>query len=297
MPSSPLLDQVRAVARLKQLSLRTEETYVQAIRHFILFHDKRHPATMGTAEIQAYLTHLAVEQHLAGSTLNVALSAILFLYREVLRIELLPLDTLPRAQRAPGVPVVFTRAEVQAVLGQMTGLHQLMAQLLYGSRLRLMECARLRVKDLDFAYHQLMVRDGKGEKDRVTILPRLLIAPLQAQLRAARHLHAADRELGYGAVYLPHALERKYPNAARDWHWQYVFPAEHQTNDPRTELIRRHHVSEDGLQRAVKRAIECTGIVKAGSCHTSRCSGERVTTSTMIPNQRLAKSTSQPLYP
>jgi integrase len=199
MPSSPLLDQVRAVARLKQLSLRTEESYVQAIRRFILFHEKRHPATMGTAEIQAYLTHLAVEQRLAGSTLNVALSAILFLYRQVLRIDLPPLDTVPRAQRALRVPVVFTRTEVQTVLGQLAGVHRLMAQLLYSSRLHLMECARLRLKDLDFVYHQLTVRDGKGEKDRVTILPQLLVAPLQAQLRAARHLHAADLELGYGS--------------------------------------------------------------------------------------------------
>jgi site-specific recombinase XerD len=189
MASSPLLDQVRAVARLRQLSLRTEESYVQIIRRFILFHDKRHPATMGTAEIQAYLTHLAVEQRLAGSTLNVALSAILFLYREVLRIDLPPLDTLPRSQRAPRVPVVFTRTEVQAVLGQLTGVHRLMAQLLYGSGLRLMECVRLRVKDLDFAYHQLTVRDGKGEKDRVTILPDMLVAPLQDHLRRRR-----DRE-------------------------------------------------------------------------------------------------------
>src|SRR5215213_9720294 len=163
MSHSPLLDQVRAVARLKQFSLRTEESYVQAIRRFILFHDKRHPATMGTAEIQAYLTYLAVEQRLAGSTINVALSAILFLYRAVLRIELPPLDTVPRSPRAPRVPVVFTRTEVQQVLGQLRGVHRLMAQLLYGSGLRLMECVRLRIKDLDFAYHQLTVRDGKGE--------------------------------------------------------------------------------------------------------------------------------------
>src|SRR5581483_2957316 len=259
MAPSPLLDQVRAVARLKQLSLRTEESYVQAIRRFILYHEKRHPATMGAAEIQAYLTHLAVEQRVAGSTLNVALSAILFLYREVLHVELPPLETTPRAQRAPRVPVVFTRAEVQRVLDQMQGVHRLMAQLLYGSGLRLMECVRLRVKDLDFVYRQLTVRDGKGEKDRVTILPQMLVVPLQAQLRAARHLHAADLELGYGAVYLPHALERKYPKAATDWRWQYVFPAERRANDPRSGKTRRHHISEDSLQRAVKRAIQHAG--------------------------------------
>jgi integron integrase len=270
MSPSPLLEQVRAVARLKQLSLRTEESYVQAIRRFILYHEKRHPATMGAAEIQAYLTYLAVEQHVAGSTLNVALSAILFLYRDVLHVELPPLETTPRAQRAPRVQVVFTRAEVQRVLDQMQGVHRLMAQLLYGSGLRLMECVRLRVKDLDFAYRQLTVRDGKGEKDRVTILPQVLVAPLQAQLRAARHLHAADLELGYGAVYLPHALERKYPKAVTDWRWQYVFPAERRANDPRSGKIRRHHISEDSLQRAVKRAIQHAGITKAASCHTFR---------------------------
>jgi integron integrase len=165
---------------------------------------------------------------------------------------------------------VFTRTEVQQVLGELTGVHRLMAQLLYGSGLRLMECVRLRVKDLDFAYHQLTLRDGKGEKDRLTILPQLLVAPLQAQLRAARHLHAADLELGYGTVYLPHALERKYPNAAKDWRWQYVFSAEQRSNDPRTGLIRRHHVSEDSLQRAVKRAIARTGTTKTGSSHTFR---------------------------
>jgi integron integrase len=270
MAPSPLLEQVRAVARLKQLSLRTEESYVQAIRRYILYHDKRHPATMGTTEIQAYLTHLAVDQKLAGSTLNVALSAILFLYREVLRIELPWLDTVPRSGRAPRVPVVFTRTEVQLVLGELSGVHRLMAQLLYGSGLRLMECVRLRVKDLDFAYRQLTVRDGKGEKDRVTVLPATLIAPLKTQLRVVRHFHDADRTLGYGAVYLPHALERKYPNAATDWRWQYVFPAEQRTRDPRSGAIRRHHVSEDSLQRAVKRAVERAGITKAASCHTFR---------------------------
>jgi integrase len=173
---------------------------VFGIRRFILFPDKRHPATLGTAEIQAYPTHLAVDQKLAGSTINVALSAILFLYREVLRVELPPLDTIPRSQRAPYVPVVFTRTEVRRVLDQLAGVHHLMAQILYGSGLRLMECVRLRVRDLDFAYHQLTVRDGKGEKDRVTILPEILVAPLQEQLRYARHLHSADRALGFGAV-------------------------------------------------------------------------------------------------
>jgi integrase len=201
-----LLDQVRAVARLKQLSLRTEESYVQAIKRFILFHAKRHPAAMGAAEIQAYLTFLAVEKRVAASTLNVALSAILFLYREVLRIDLPPLDARPRSQRAAHVPVVFSRAEVQSVLGQLEGIYRLMAQLLYGSGLRLMECVRLRVKDLDFTYHQITVRDGKGEKDRVAVLPQTLVVPLQTQLRYARHLHAADLAAGYGAVYLhPHS--------------------------------------------------------------------------------------------
>jgi integron integrase len=270
MSTSPLLDQVRAVARLKQFSLRTEESYVQAIKRFIMFHDKRHPATMGANEIQAYLTHLAVEGNVAASTLNVARCAIQFLYREVLRIELPALDAIPRAQRPARVPVVFTRAEVHAVLNQLEGTYQLMAQLLYGSGLRLMECVRLRAKDLDFAYHQLTVRDGKGEKDRLTILPARLVVPLQAQLRAARHLHAADVALGYGTVYLPHALARKYPNAATDWRWQYVFSASQRSKDPRSGAIRRHHIAEDGLQRAVKAAIDRAGVTKAASCHTFR---------------------------
>jgi integron integrase len=265
-----LLDQVRAVARLKQFSLRTEQSYVQSIKRYILFHDKRHPATMGSAEIEAYLTYLAVERRVAASTLNVALSAILFLYREVLRIELPPLTALPRSSRPPHVPVVFTRAEVQAVLAQLEDIHHLMAQLLYGSGLRLMECVRLRVKDIDFDYRQITVRDGKGAKDRVTILPQTLVPALQTQLRVARHLHAADLAAGYGAVHLPHALDRKYPNAATDWRWQYVFPAAQRSKDPRTNISRRHHVSEDGLQRAVKAAIQRAGVTKAASCHTFR---------------------------
>ncbi len=270
MSPSPLLDQIRAVARLKQFSLRTEESYVQAIKRFILFHGKRHPATMGADEIVAYLTHLAVEGNVAASTLNVARCAIEFLYREVLHIELPALEAIPRAQRPARVPVVFTRTEVHAVLNQLEGTYQLMAQLLYGSGLRLMECVRLRAKDLDFAYHQLTVRDGKGEKDRVTVLPATLVTPLQAQLRAARHLHAADLALGYGSVHLPHALARKYPNAATDWRWQYVFPAAQRSKDPRSGAIRRHHIAEDGLQRAVKAAIQRAGVVKAASCHTFR---------------------------
>jgi integron integrase len=270
MPSSPLLDQIRAVACRKQLSVLTEESYVQAVKRFILFHDKRHPATMGVAEIEAYLTHLAVERQVAASSINVALSAILFLYREVLHVELPTLPAIPRAQRAPRIPVVFSRSEVQAVLGQLEGSYQLMAQLLYGSGLRLMECLRLRIKDLDFAYHQITVRDGKGAKDRVTILPQALVAPLQEQIRYARHLHAADRALGFGAVALPHALAQKYPNAATDWRWQYVFPAHSRSKDPRTGQTGRHHVGEDGLQRAVKAAISRAGVAKAASCHTFR---------------------------
>jgi integron integrase len=270
MSSSPLLDQVRATARLKHLSYRTECTYVQSIKRFILFHQKRHPASMGATEIQAYLVHLAMDRQVAASTQNVALSALLFLYREVLHITLPAIDLPPTAQRPRTLPVVFTRAEVDTILRELHGTYHLMASLLYGSGLRLMECLRLRVKDLEFAYQQITVRAGKGAKDRVTMLPRCLIGPLQHHLIRVQRLHTQDIAEGFGAVELPYALERKYPNAATSWGWQYVFPAARRSEDPRSGVIRRHHLLEDGLQRAVKTAIQSAGITKPGSCHTFR---------------------------
>jgi integron integrase len=272
MASAPkkLLDQVRETLRSKHYSIRTEQSYIDWITRYIRFHQLRHPRELGLAEIQAFLTDLAVAGHVAASTQNQARSALLFLYREVLDI---PLDA-PRdvvlAKVPQRLPTVLTKAEVQAVLRQLAEPYRLMAQLLYGSGLRLMECVRLRVKDLDFNRHELTVRDGKGDKDRVTMLPERLSAPLQLQLPVVKRWHDSDFERGYGAVYLPFALERKYPNANREWPWQYVFPAERVSVDPHSGAVRRHHRDERGLHAAVKAAVRAVGITKPASCHTFR---------------------------
>jgi integron integrase len=272
MAPRKLLDEVRAVARLRHMSLRTEESYVSVIRRFILFHGKRHPRELGAEAIRAYLAHMAIEEHVAASTQNVALHALLFLYREVLAIELPDLGTIERARGPKKVPVVFTREEVQRVLAGLDGQHLLMASLLYGAGLRLMECLRLRVKDLDYSYKELTVVDGKGAKDRRTMLPHSLIDPLRKHLREVRRTHEEDLAAGFGAVYLPFALARKYPGAATEWGWQYVFPASRRSLDPREDeaVERRHHADESGLQRAVKVAIRAAGIDKRASCHTFR---------------------------
>ena len=213
---------------------------------------------------------IATDKQVAASTQNVALNALLFLYRQVLQLELPYIDNIERAKRPQRIPVVFTRTEVKAILSNLEGIHHLMASLLYGSGLRLSECLRLRVKDIDFEYQQITVRDGKGQKDRVTMLPNSTILPLKLQLEKAKRLHQQDLAEGYGAVYLPYALERKYPNANREWGWQYVFPAAQRSVDPRSGVIRRHHILEDSLQRAVKKAVQQAGITKHGSCHTFR---------------------------
>jgi integron integrase len=271
MPIESFLEKCRQVMRLKHLSYRTEETYLPIIRRFIEFHGGRtHPRDMGAPEIRAYLSHLAVEQNVAASTQNVAFSALRFLYRDVLHIEIPAIEQVERAQRPARLPEVFTREEARAVLGWMEGTPRLMASLLYGSGLRLMECVRLRVKDLDFARLQLTIREGKGEKDRVTMLPQSLVEPLKAQLEMSRRLHEEDLAAGFGAVYLPYALERKYPNAAKEWGWQYVFPASRRSTDPRSGVTRRHHLAEDVLQRAVRTAIRQAGITRKASCHTFR---------------------------
>jgi integron integrase len=265
-----LLDQVRYAIRTKHYSLRTEESYIQWIRRFILFHNKRHPKDMGAEEVGQFLSDLAVTHHVAASTQNQALSAILFLYQEVLRQEIGWLDEVVRAKKPRKLPVVLTQQEVKAVLKGLSGTVWLMASLLYGSGLRLMECIRLRVKDVDFAYNHLVIRDGKGDKDRVTVLPLNVKAPLQRHLQSVKELHDQDLEEGFGRVYLPYALERKYPNASREWPWQYIFPAAKRSLDPRSGIERRHHVSRLVLQRAVKAAIRKAGITKAASCHTFR---------------------------
>jgi integron integrase len=265
-----LLDQVREAVRLKHYSIRTEEAYVGWIKRFILFHNKRHPKDMGSPEIEAFLTHLAVNRRVAASTQNQAFSALLFLYRYVLRIDLKgPIDAT-RAKRPQRLPVVMTRDEVHCVLNALHGTHQLMAKLLYGSGLRLLECVRLRVKDLDFAPRQIIVRDAKGHKDRMTVLPNSLIDPLQAHLRRVKLIHEEDLAKGLQGVYLPFALAIKYPTAKHEWGWQYVFPAKSLSRDPRSRKWRRHHLHPNTLQRAVKQATRMARINKPVTCHSFR---------------------------
>jgi integron integrase len=265
-----LLDQVRDTIRLKHYSYRTEESYVQWIRRYILFHDKRHPLEMGSAEIEAFLTDLAVNQQVAASTQNQALSALLFLYRAVLKQELdMSIDAV-RAKRSRYLPTVLTREEVLAVIQNLPGVHQLFVQVLYGSGLRLTEGLQLRVKDMDFAQRQTLVRDGKGKESRVTMLPSSLIDPLKYQLEKAKAIHQQDLDRGLGSVYLPFALERKYPQADRQWIWQCIFPSDRFSQDPRSGVTRRHHLHETGIQRSIKLAVQLAGIQKRVGCHTFR---------------------------
>jgi integron integrase len=246
-----LLDQVRDTIRLKHYSYRTEESYVQWIRRYILFHGKRHPLEMGSAEIEAFLTDLAVNQQVAASTQNQALSALLFLYRAVLKQELdMSIDAV-RAKRSRYLPTVLTREEVLAVIQNLPGVHQLFVQILYGSGLRLTEGLQLRVKDVDFAQRQILVRNGKGKESRVTMLPSSLIDPLKHQLEKAKAIHQQDLDKGLGSVYLPFALERKYPQADRQWIWQFVFPSDRFSQDPRSGVTRCHHLHETGIQRSI----------------------------------------------
>ncbi len=265
-----LLDQIRDRIRTKHYSLRTETQYVQWIKRFILFHDKRHPQEMGAAEVEAFLTHLAVVGKVSASTQNQALSALLFLYKEVLSIDLPWLDKVVRAKQPQRLPVVLTRTEVQAVLTRMSGTYGLMANLLYGTGMRLMECVRLRVKDVDFEREEILIRNGKGAKDRITLLPKSLTGSLQAHLLQRRTLFDDDSRSGKASVYLPDALERKYPNAATDWAWQYIFPSGSFSIDPRSGVERRHHIDEKLLQRAMKKAVQASGITKLATPHTLR---------------------------
>ena len=265
-----LLDQMRHAMRVRHYSIRTENTYVHWAKRFILFHNKRHPVDMAEKEVNAFLSYLAVNRKVSASTQTQALSALVFLYKHVIGRELGQLENLVRAKRRRSLPVVFTRNEVEAVLGRLKGTNWIMGNLLYGSGLRLMECLRLRVKDLDFDAMQLTVRSGKGSKDRVTLLPEILVGPLKSHLSKVRNLHLKDKREGFGRVYLPFALERKYPKAAKEWKWQYVFPAAKRSIDPRSKVERRHHIGADTLQRAVKKAIFAARIHKHASCHTLR---------------------------
>lgn len=270
MTEKKLLDQMKDILRAKHYSARTEETYVDWAKRFILFHDKRHPSEMGEKEIQEYITYLATELNLAASSQNQALSAILFLYRHVLKIELdFPKQNL-RAKKSEHLPTVLSKPEAISVINQMSGVTKLMTQILYGSGLRLMECLRLRVKDIDFQNRQIIVRNGKGEKDRVTPLPEILAEPLQKHLSEIYQLHKKDLGEGFGEVYLPYALDRKAPKSAREWFWQYVFPASQRSIEPVTNRIRRHHIDESTLQRAVKDAAHKAKITKPVSPHTFR---------------------------
>ena len=265
-----LLDQVRQKLRTLHYSYRTEQQYLHWVRRYILFHDKHHPASLGAAQVEAFLTHLAVDRKVSASTQNQALSAILFLYQKVLEIDLPWLDGVVRAKPSQYLPVVLTPEEARAVLDRMEGPIRLIAHLMYGAGLRISEALQLRIKDLNFAYRQVLVRGGKGGKDRVTMLPARLVAPLRDQLAHARELHRADLEEGFGAVWLPFALDRKYPGAAREWGWQYVFPADARSIDPRDQIERRHHLSDQAFQRAMKNAVRGAGIAKPATPHTLR---------------------------
>lgn len=269
-PPVKLLDQVRAKIRLKHYSIKTEQAYADWIKRFILYFDKRHPAELGAHEVEQFLTHLAVERQVSAATQNQAKSALLFLYREVLTLELPWLGEVAKAKAPKHLPVVLTPAEVQAILGRLTGIHWLVASLLYGTGMRLLECLRLRVKDIDFERKEILIRDGKGFKDRVTMLPEALSVALQSQLQVTRRLHEQDMEAGFGSVYLPYALAEKYPGRDKDWGWQYVFPSPVRSLDPRSSIERRHHMQDQAVQRAMRAAVRAAGLAKPATPHTLR---------------------------
>ncbi|MDH5425334.1 MAG: integron integrase [Gammaproteobacteria bacterium] len=268
--SPRLLQQVKNAIQLRHYSIRTEQAYVRWIKNFIYFHGKKHPKDMGDEEITAYLSHMASVKNVSAATQNQALNALVFLYRNVLDIEVGVFKELVRAKPSKRIPVVLTHAEAVEVLSHIDGMTGIMARLLYGSGLRVMECVRLRIKDIDYKFKQITVRDGKGKKDRVTLLPESLIEPLKEAVEHAKNIHRFDLSEGFGEVYLPYALARKYKKAPVETGWQYLFPASKRANDPRSNKERRHHISETVLQRAVKAAVRKTNIVKPATCHTFR---------------------------
>jgi integron integrase len=270
LPRPRLFDEVRRRLRLKHYSLATERAYLQWMRRFILANGKRHPREMGGVDVERFLSALATERNVAASTQNQALSALLFLYREVLGVDLPWMENVVRAKRPRRVPTVLSQEEVRRLLAAMDGRPRLLASLLYGTGMRLMECLRLRVKDVDFGRSEVTVRDGKGGKDRRTMLPCSLVEPLQHEIERARVLHQQDMAAGFGEAQLPHALARKYPSAARDFGWQYVFPSVQRSRDPRDGCVRRHHFDDAVLSRALKSARVRVGIVKPLSAHTLR---------------------------
>lgn len=270
MEKKRLLVCMRDEIRSRHYSLRTEQSYIQWVRRFIFFHNKRHPRDMGEIEISRFLTNLAVERKVAASTQNQALSAILFLYKHVLNQKLEWLDNVVRAKQPKRLPVVLTQDEIAGILLHIKGINGLITKLIYGSGMRKMECLRLRVTDIDFEYKQIHVRSGKGNKDRVTLLPASIIPQLQSQLENTEALHNRDIREGYGEVELPYALERKYPNAGWEWRWQYAFPSTRRSVDPRTGVIRRHHWHDTNVSRALKQAVHTLGIHKRVGVHTLR---------------------------
>jgi integron integrase len=261
---------MKDIIRLKHYSIRTEQSYVDWAKRYIFFHGKKHPKDMGGAEVGAFLTHLAIQRKVSASTQNQALNALVFLYKQVLNMELGPIGDAVRAKPLDRRPLVMSRQEVERVISHVEGPSRLPAELLYGTGMRLMECLRLRVKDIDFDMNQVMVRDGKGGKDRVTMLPKILRPVLERHLAGVKAMHERDLAEGNGRVYLPNALAEKYPNADREWGWQYVFPARGLSKDPRTGVERRHHLHETTLQSAVKRAVRMAGLTKPASVHTFR---------------------------
>ena len=265
-----LLNQVRDRIRRKHYSIRTEEAYLHWVKAFVRFHGMKHPANMGAAEVESFLTYLAVERHVSSSTQNQALSALLFLYREVLEIQLPWLDGIQRSKRPKRMPVVLTREEVTDVLDRLDGTTALILKLAYGTGMRIMEVVRLRVKDDEFARGEILIREGKGFKDRVTMLPDSLMLQLRDHLARVRSLHERDCKEGLGEVFLPFALARKYPKAARDWGWQYVFPSSKLSVDPRSGREGRHHADPQNLQRRMRQAVQAAGITKPATPHTLR---------------------------
>lgn len=270
-PGSPkLIDQVRHALRTRHYSYATEKSYIQWIKQYIYFHNITHPKDLEEEHIGQFLTHLAVKKKVSSSTQNQVLCAVVFLYKQVLKKDLGDFGPLVRAKKPKKIPVVFTRDEVKVIMDHLTGTYWIMAMLLYGVGLRLRECLQLRVKDIDFHYNQITIRDAKGEKDRLVPLPQKLKVTLQEHLKKVKTLHEKDLQDGYGYVYLPDALERKYPRAAYEWGWQFVFPAHRISTDPRSGVERRHHLYETVLQKAVKNAIRKAGIVKHAGCHNLR---------------------------
>jgi integron integrase len=264
------MDRFRGAVRARHYSPRTEDAYASWVRQFVFFHGMRHPTGMAEPEIAAFLTHLAVDRRVSGSTQNQALSALLFLYRHVLRIDLLDLGAIARARKTERVPVALTRHEVASVLSHLTGDAWLVASLMYGSGLRLMECLRLRIKDIDFARRQIVVREAKGDRNRATVLPQAVVPALLRHLRHVRALHDLDMADGWGRVELPGALARKYPNASTDWRWQFLFPQRRRWIDRATGRQGRHHLQDSAIQRAVETAVLRSGIAKRATCHTFR---------------------------